>query len=54
MIAGSVGMISGGWLYDNVSHVMPWYLQIVLIVIPFLLVLFYIEEPKQPNVEVEV
>jgi len=47
MLSSSVGMITGGWLYDNVSHALPWYLQLVIIVIPFLLVLFYIEEPNQ-------
>ena len=51
MLSSSVGMITGGWLYDNVSHALPWYLQLVIIVIPFLLVLYYIEEPKQPVAE---
>ena len=54
MLSGSIGMITGGWLYDNVSHVLPWYLQLVIIIIPFLLVLFYIEEPDAPIPEEKV
>ena len=47
MIALSLGMFTGGWLYDNVGHQVPFLLQLVLIIPPFLLVYFFIEEPKK-------
>jgi MFS family permease len=50
MIALSVGMFAGGWLYDNVGHQVPFLLQLVLIIPPFLLVYFFIEEPKKEEI----
>ncbi len=44
LIAASLGQLSGGWLYDNVSHRMPFQLQAVLVFIPLLLVYFWIDE----------
>ncbi|HUV53654.1 MAG TPA: MFS transporter, partial [Candidatus Krumholzibacteriaceae bacterium] len=32
MIAAALGQLMGGWLYDNVSHQMPFLLELVLIV----------------------
>jgi MFS family permease len=50
MIALSLGMFAGGWLYDNVGHQVPFLLQLVLIIPPFLLVYFFIEEPKKDEI----
>ena len=50
MIALSLGMFAGGWLYDNVGHQVPFLLQLVLIIPPFLLVYFFIEEPKKGEI----
>ncbi len=50
MIALSLGMFSGGWLYDNVGHQIPFLLQFVLIIPPILLVYFFIEEPKEEEI----
>jgi MFS family permease len=50
MIALSLGMFAGGWLYDNVSHQIPFLLQFVLIIPPILLVYFFIEEPKKAEI----
>jgi MFS family permease len=50
MIALSLGMFAGGWLYDNVGHQVPFLLQLVLIIPPFLLVYFFIEEPKKEEI----
>ena len=50
MIALSLGMFAGGWLYDNVGHQIPFLLQFVLIIPPILLVYFLIEEPKEEEI----
>ncbi|GAJ14054.1 unnamed protein product, partial [marine sediment metagenome] len=50
MIALSLGMFAGGWLYDNVGHQVPFLLQLVLIIPPFLLVYFFIEEPEKEEI----
>jgi len=50
MIALSLGMFAGGWLYDNVGHQIPFLLQFVLIIPPILLVYFFIEEPKEEEI----
>ena len=50
MIALSLGMFAGGWLYDNVGHQIPFLLQFVLIIPPILIVYFFIEEPKEEEI----
>jgi MFS family permease len=50
MIALSLGMFTGGWLYDNVGHQIPFLLQFVLIIPPILLVYFFIKEPKEEEI----
>ncbi len=50
MIALSIGMFAGGWLYDNVGHRIPFLLQFVLIIPPILLVYFFIQEPKEEEI----
>lgn len=46
LLASAIGQFTGGWLYDNVDHQLPFLIQIVLVIIPIVLVYFYIEEPK--------
>jgi MFS family permease len=46
MIAMSLGQLLGGWLYDNVSHTLPYILQIVFMLPPFLIILFKTREDK--------
>jgi MFS family permease len=46
LIAFSLGQLFGGWLYDNVSHSMPYLLQIVFMIPPFLIILFKTREEK--------
>jgi MFS family permease len=46
MIAISVGQLLGGWLYDNVSHSLPFTLQVVLMVPPFLIILLWAREKR--------
>ena len=50
MLALSAGMFSGGWLYDNVGHQIPFLLQFVLIIPPLLLTYFFIEEPHKDEI----
>ncbi|MFB0558841.1 MAG: MFS transporter, partial [Candidatus Bathyarchaeia archaeon] len=50
LIAGSVGSLLGGFVYDNVSHQMPWWLQIVFVVPSFLLVLLFVREPEKHEI----
>ena len=49
MMALSVGQLLGGWLYDNVSHTLPWTLQIVFMVPPFLIILLKTKEEKNKS-----
>jgi MFS family permease len=50
LIAGSVGSLLGGFIYDNVSHQMPWWLQIAFVVPSFLLVLLFVREPEKHEI----
>jgi MFS family permease len=50
MIALSVGMFAGGWLYDNISHQIPFLLQFILIIPPLLMVYMFIEEPREEEI----
>jgi len=46
LIAGAVGSLLGGYIYDNVSHTLPWWLQIVFVVPCIIIVFFFVKEPK--------
>ena len=46
MMAMSLGQLLGGWLYDNVSHTLPWVLQIVFMVPPLLIILLGTREER--------
>jgi len=45
LLAGSAGNLMGGWMYDNVSHQLPFLIQIGLVAVPFLMVWLWVEEP---------
>jgi DHA1 family tetracycline resistance protein-like MFS transporter len=47
LVAGSVGYLLGGYIYDNVSHQLPLWLQLAFAVPSLLLVLFFVKEPKK-------
>jgi MFS family permease len=49
-LALSMGMFTGGWLYDNIGHQVPFLIQFALIIPPFLLIYLYIKEPKDEDV----
>jgi MFS family permease len=44
LIGISVGQLFGGWLYDNVSHTLPYTLQIILMIPPFFIILLQTKE----------
>jgi len=46
LLAGSVGQLMGGYLYDNVSHQLPYWIQIVFVLPSMLLIIFFVKEPK--------
>jgi len=46
-IAASVGQFTGGWLYDSVNHQVPFLIQIVLVMIPFMMVFLWIDEDEE-------
>lgn len=50
LIASSFGQIIGGFMYDNVSHVLPLLIFWAANVPAFLLTLFFIKEPELKNV----
>ncbi len=47
LVAASLGQLTGGFIYDNVSHSMPFLLQVVFILPSLLLTLFLIKEPRK-------
>jgi MFS family permease len=46
LLAGSVGQLMGGYLYDNVSHQLPWWIQIAFVLPSMFLIIFFVKEPK--------
>jgi MFS family permease len=46
-IAMSVGQLSGGWLYDNVGHQIPFWGQALMMVPVLLLIVFFVKEPER-------
>jgi len=46
LMAMSLGQLLGGWLYDNVSHTLPWTLQVVLMAPPLLIILLGTKEER--------
>jgi MFS family permease len=46
MIAMAIGQLTGGFIYDNISHQLPFWLNFTLAVIPLLMIIFLVKEPK--------
>lgn len=46
MIAMAVGQLAGGFIYDNISHQLPFWLNFSLAIIPLLMIIILINEPK--------
>ena len=47
LIAAAIGQLTGGWLYDSVNHQVPFLIQIGLVMIPFAMVYFWIDEDQE-------
>jgi len=46
MIAAALGQLSGGWLYDNVSHQAPFLIELLLIVPPIFMAWRWLKMPE--------
>jgi MFS family permease len=46
MIAAALGQLTGGWLYDNVSHQMPFLIELLLIVPPIFMAWYWLKTPE--------
>jgi MFS family permease len=46
LIASSIGNLLSGYLYDNVSHTLPWWLTLACIVPCIIIIILFVEEPK--------
>jgi MFS family permease len=46
LIAAAFGNLFGGYIYDNISHKLPWWLQIVFVFPCLIIVYFFVHEPK--------
>jgi hypothetical protein len=51
MIAAALGQLTGGWLYDNVSHQMPFLLELVLIVPPVIMAWLWLKKPEDNQLD---
>ena len=49
MIAGSFGAVSGGWIYDNINHQIPFWSQYIFIIPILITVILYVKEPVKQN-----
>jgi len=47
MLTMSAGQITGGWLYDNVNHQLPFWGEAVMMIPSILLIVFFIKEPEK-------
>ena len=47
MLTMSAGQITGGWLYDNVNHQLPFWGEAVMMIPSILLIVFFIKEPDK-------
>ncbi len=50
LIAGAFGQLLGGYMYDNVSHPLPFLSSIIFIIPTFLLILLFVKEPKKEEI----
>ena len=50
LIAAAVGQLAGGFMYDNISHALPWQVQFLFAVPSLLMTLLFIEEPKKEEI----
>lgn len=46
MIAAALGQLTGGWLYDNVGHQMPFLIELLLIIPPIFMAWYWLKTPE--------
>lgn len=51
-LGAALGPLVGGWLYDNISHAIPFYLNTAVLIIGAILVGFVLHEPNQESQEI--
>jgi len=49
-LGAAVGPVAGGWLYDNVGHAVPFYVNTAALILGALLVTLVLREPEQVRV----
>ena len=53
LIAAAIGNLLGGYIYDNVSHTLPWWLQIVFVTPCIIIIFFFVKEPTAEPAKAE-
>jgi DHA1 family multidrug resistance protein-like MFS transporter len=49
LLTGSLGALMGGWMYDNVNHQLPFWLQYFFIIPILIMAILYVKEPVKQN-----
>jgi MFS family permease len=49
MITGSLGALTGGWIYDNINHQIPFWSQFIFIIPILIIVILYVKEPVKQD-----
>jgi MFS family permease len=49
MIAMAIGQLAGGFIYDNISHQLPFWLNFTLAIIPLMMIIVLVKEPKMTH-----
>ena len=49
-LGSALGPLAGGWLYDNLGHAMPFYLNTIVLLVGALLVAMVLREPRNSGV----
>lgn len=52
-LGAAIGPLLGGWLYDNVGHAMPFYLNTAVLIFGAILVGAVLREPKKKSLETQ-
>ncbi len=50
LVAGAFGQLAGGYMYDKLSHPLPFLCSVLLLIPVFLLTLLFVKEPKKEDI----
>jgi len=53
LIAAAFGQLAGGYMYENISHALPWCAQIIFVAPILLITALYVKEPRKEAGEEE-